>query len=185
MAAKKKKSSANKSLLELVEEKAGDSALSGKNRAIVLDMKDEIAAVLARGYKWRVIWETLTESGRIEMGYDTFRMHCRAIGLELAPKSYSRSKKVPRRRGPSRHLSQRAGIMSRCGNLPSKGDRHGDSPPPKAAPPRIPTTRPARVSPTHEAAAPAARESWPRPPPADRPRGPCPPALHPRQASRR
>ena len=93
MAVKKKKSSANKSLLELVEEKAGDSALSGKNRAIVLDMQDEIAVILAKGYKWRIIWEALTESGRIDMGYDTFRLHCRAVGLKLAPKSYSRSKK--------------------------------------------------------------------------------------------
>ena len=90
MATKKNDSTRNtKTLLTLVEEKARRAPLSGRNRAVLIEMRDEIATVLEHGYKWRIIWQTLSDSKRIKMGYDTFRMHCRAMGLELAPQSYS------------------------------------------------------------------------------------------------
>ena len=76
------------SLLELVEDRASDSQLSGKNRAAILAHKEEIADVLARGYKWKVVWQALMDGKRINMSYATFRMHCRAVGLDLAPQTY-------------------------------------------------------------------------------------------------
>ena len=85
-----KKPRSQKSLLTLVEERAAKAPQSGKNRAALMPMRDEIAEVLARGYKWCVVWETLRDAERISMGYDTFRIHCRAMGLEAAPKSYSK-----------------------------------------------------------------------------------------------
>ena len=108
MAAKKKKVGSNKSLLELVEEKAGASPLSGKNRAVLMEMKEEIADVLGKGYKWRVVWEVLKGSGRIEMGYDTFRMHCRAMGLDVAPKSYTKGKTAKKQASRKKSAKKKA-----------------------------------------------------------------------------
>ena len=87
--ATKRKTKDQASVRELVERRADDSSHSGKNRAVVMELKEQIADVLARGYKWRIIWQALHDAGRIEMGYDTFRAHCRAVGLEAAPNTYN------------------------------------------------------------------------------------------------
>lgn len=87
MASKRKKAGAGASLLELVQAEADEASLSGKNRVVLMELRQEIEDVLRRGYKWKVVWQALQKAERIDMSYDTFRAHCRAMGLETVPKS--------------------------------------------------------------------------------------------------
>lgn len=94
------------SLLEAVERKADASSRSGRNRAKVMELKEEIADVLARGYKWKVIWQALCDTGRIDMGYYTFMAHCRAIGLVKVPGTYETKKKAGTKRRKARGVAK-------------------------------------------------------------------------------
>ena len=87
MATKRRKSSPNATVLELIEAEAEEASLTGKNRVILMGMKEELADAFARGYKWKVVWKALQKAERIDMSYDTFRNHCRAMGLDIQPKS--------------------------------------------------------------------------------------------------
>ena len=85
-----------------MEKKADASSRSGRYRAQVLAQRDEIQNVLDHGYKWKVIWQALTDTGRIDMGYYTFMAHCRAIGLVKSPNSYDTSEKAASKKKPGR-----------------------------------------------------------------------------------
>ena len=70
------------SLMELVRCRAAEGHPNqGKSLATVLPLSGEIKEVLAAGYGWKIVWQALTDAGRIDMGYDTFRYTCRFCGL--------------------------------------------------------------------------------------------------------
>ena len=84
---KKKKNEAT-SLMDLVAHRASLGSNQGKYRAALVAHLAEIQDVLAAGYGWRIVWQTLCESGRIDMSYDTFRRACLYFGLsKLQPRS--------------------------------------------------------------------------------------------------
>lgn len=72
-------------LQDLVAEEAQGGLYSGKNRAVVTELRDEIERTLAFGYTWRVIWSALSKAGAIEMSYDRFRLQCKKLGLRRPP----------------------------------------------------------------------------------------------------
>lgn len=88
MKKKKKKPNASKRLIDAVRERGQAATARGRNRAAVVAIADEIEEVLAAGYTWQDAYLPLKEEGRIDMSYHTFRLHCKAVGLELSPKSY-------------------------------------------------------------------------------------------------
>jgi len=84
---------------------------SGRHRATFLAVRELVEAALGNGYAAKLIWQQLSNEGRIAMSYATFRGHCRAQGLtrrstskaagtapsEAVPRGYTHSA-VPRPR---------------------------------------------------------------------------------------
>ena len=100
-----------------VAEQAAHGWITGRNRAFVHEWKELIADQLARGYTWKVIWSALKEMECTVMSYNSFRRHCRAIGLERPDGQGKRVKPGKKGRPPLREprlLGQRSGaIISR------------------------------------------------------------------------
>ena len=103
------------SLADLVAAREGQSPRSGKNKAAVLALQEDIEATVARGFSIKAIystlvdtnWATLKEHGysdkaikELDMTYETFRNLCGDLGLKKTPSS-TRSKAAkarPRKR---------------------------------------------------------------------------------------
>jgi hypothetical protein len=56
---------------------------SGKARAAVLALRDEIQNALADGWSVRAVWQTLHAEGSVQVGYHAFRRYV----AELAPQA--------------------------------------------------------------------------------------------------
>ena len=54
---------------------------SGRHRAAFLAVRELVETALGNGYAAKLIWQQLSNEGRIAMNYATFRGHCRAQGL--------------------------------------------------------------------------------------------------------
>jgi len=85
-----------------VAELAARGWITGRNRAFVLEWKEHIADQLASGYTWKVIWSALKEMGGTSMCYNSFRRHCRAVGLERAGGNRRQVKPEPKAQLASR-----------------------------------------------------------------------------------
>ena len=93
---RRKKAKDTRSVLDLVQAEAVKEALIGKNRAAVHALRDEISDVAAHGYTWKVIWKALMKKGTIEMSYEAFCVHCRALGIPRPGESHIRAKTTKR-----------------------------------------------------------------------------------------
>ena len=59
---------------------------SGRNHAAFRALAAEIADALREGFSVKAVWALLLEENRISMGYDTFRLHCKAAGMQRRTK---------------------------------------------------------------------------------------------------
>ena len=73
-----------KSLSERIAEraKAAKQSKGGRNRAIVLALREDIKGALKDGWPVKAIWETLHEEGKVPFGYQSFRNYVNRLILE-------------------------------------------------------------------------------------------------------
>jgi hypothetical protein len=73
-----------KSLSERIAEraKAAKQGKGGRNRAIVLALREDIKGALDDGWPVKAIWETLHEEGKVPFGYQSFRNYVNRLILE-------------------------------------------------------------------------------------------------------
>jgi Family of unknown function (DUF5338) len=55
--------------------------LRGRHRAAFIAVRPLVEGGLTCGYTMKATWEALREEGKLSMTYETFRAHCRQVGL--------------------------------------------------------------------------------------------------------
>jgi len=72
-----------------VRAKAAKQSKGGKNRAIMLALREDIKGALADGWPIKAIWETLHEEGKVLFGYQSFRNYVNRLILDQPGASVS------------------------------------------------------------------------------------------------
>jgi hypothetical protein len=92
-------------LSERLSDKVGASR-SGVHRAAFTALRPFIDGSLARGYTMKTTWTALREEKKLSMTYETFRAHCRRVGIGGRSGAMSSPEEAPRvfrhRRAPRR-----------------------------------------------------------------------------------
>ena len=96
---------------------------SGKHRAAFTALRPLIEAALAHGYTMKATWAALREKKNLSMSYETFRMHCRRIGIGQAQ---AQALTPPPRPEPARSADPAPGLPAATGrsDVPHRGFRH-------------------------------------------------------------
>jgi hypothetical protein len=76
-----------KDFLEQLKERAKSTggARSGTHRAAFTAVRELVEAARADGYAAKIIWQQLSEEGRVSMNYATFLRYCRALDHARRP----------------------------------------------------------------------------------------------------
>jgi hypothetical protein len=97
--------------VERINERLGEGAGArhrGKHRVAFTALRPFIDAALNRGHSMKATWATLHEEKKLSMTYETFRAHCRRVGIGA-------------RSGATKPLEEAPRVFQN-GRTPRKGD---------------------------------------------------------------